>query len=166
MKNDCSSMGSVGRSKIWDLVIYTLYERGSWSWKGSSPAHVLKTLFEGCSHMLNSWPIILHRWEILSYTIFSCPFVIYRRVPMMQDWVSRVIQRQGHVARSVVCMTNKSSRRRYASSFEHTSVKMESTYTGGFNIFNQGRRILVTGGTGQIGTSYTCVSSAASRSSV
>ena len=31
--------------------------------------------------------------------------------------------------------------------------RAESTYTGGFNVFDQGRRILVTGGTGQIGTS-------------
>ena len=30
-------------------------------------------------------------------------------------------------------------------------VKKCSTYTGGFDIFDQGRRILVTGGTGQIG---------------
>ncbi|CAK4085139.1 unnamed protein product [Aphanomyces euteiches] len=29
--------------------------------------------------------------------------------------------------------------------------RAESTYTGGFNVFDQGRRILVTGGTGQIG---------------
>lgn len=29
--------------------------------------------------------------------------------------------------------------------------KKMCTYTGGFDIFDQGRRILVTGGTGQIG---------------
>ncbi|KAF0718841.1 Aste57867_1439 [Aphanomyces stellatus] len=32
-----------------------------------------------------------------------------------------------------------------------TQKRTESTYTGGFNVFDQGRRILVTGGTGQIG---------------
>lgn len=31
------------------------------------------------------------------------------------------------------------------------ATRAKSTYTGGFDVFNQGRRILVTGGTGQIG---------------
>lgn len=33
-----------------------------------------------------------------------------------------------------------------------TSPAAKSTYTGGFDVFSQQSRILVTGGTGQIGT--------------
>jgi hypothetical protein len=31
------------------------------------------------------------------------------------------------------------------------NIRMKSTYTGGFDVFDQGTRILITGGTGQIG---------------
>lgn len=33
----------------------------------------------------------------------------------------------------------------------NATTRAKSTYTGGFDVFNQGRRILITGGTGQIG---------------
>lgn len=38
-----------------------------------------------------------------------------------------------------------------SSAWTKSTTKTLCTYTGGFDIFNQGRRILVTGGTGQIG---------------
>jgi hypothetical protein len=40
------------------------------------------------------------------------------------------------------------------------AARAKSTYTGGFDPFNQGRRILITGGTGQIGA---CLSPVALR---
>lgn len=38
-----------------------------------------------------------------------------------------------------------------ASAASSSPARAKSTYTGGFDVFNQGRRMLITGGTGQIG---------------